>query len=109
MARMISSCWCTTAFCCIRRNKGSGLEAKGFDPGELADGAKEEERVILQIALPETARFAAEAKEPLKTVPLHPCRSLAHAAGVKIEGGTHAEKERRIQLPPVLGHEIFLF
>src|SRR5919197_2122805 len=61
----------------------------------LARDLEQEPWVIDQITAPEPSGFPGQAKQPLEAGTHHPARRLLDAAGVKIEGGTNADQDRR--------------
>src|SRR5579863_4512890 len=80
-----------------------------FQAGELQQGATNKQRVIFKVPLPQPAWFAAESKEPLQSVALHPNRRLAGASGMEIKSGAHTEKEGGVELFPISSHKLLLF
>src|SRR3954454_11198406 len=75
---------------------------------QLRDEARDEARVVAQVAPPQTARLLCEAERPLQARRLHPARCLGHEAGVEVERGADAHEDGRIEAPAHRGHPLLL-
>lgn len=81
----------------LQRCDGGGSLGPGLGHGadRLARNAPDETGVAEQVAPPEAARLAAEAKCPLQPTAPHPLRRLRLAAGDEVEGRPHRDGHDR--------------
>jgi hypothetical protein len=84
-----------------QRNSGDEL-------GWIPEDAVQKGGIVAQVAPPEATRLADEAIEPLEPASLHPFRSLWQRSGVNVEGRPHADENRCVQTPDVVGHPSLL-
>src|ERR1700730_16811322 len=64
--------------------------------------------VVIEISLPETPGFLAQAMKPLQARFFYPVGSVLHTAGGHIERRTHSDHHPGIELRQALGHEVLL-
>ena len=80
-----------------------------FDPRELTEDPDHEQRIVLEVPLPQSSWLAPETETPFEARALHPARGLAEAPGMEIKCGTDSNHKGDVELGKVLGHEFFLF
>src|SRR5437660_280323 len=61
------------------------------------------------VSFPQPRRFLAQTVQPLEAARLHPCRSLADTARMKIKGSSHANHYETWKMRLVPGHPALLF
>lgn len=88
---------------------GAGGERVGAQACELQGHVREERRIVAQVAKPEASWILEKAVEPLQAGVLDPGRTVAQAAGVKVEGGADAEHDPGLELGKHVAHEPVLF
>ena len=75
-------------------------EIENCEGGEL--------RAANQVAMPEAPWFLGQAEQPFQAVVAHPRWGATHSAGMKVEGGADADKNRRGELVLVIKHPALL-
>ena len=84
------------------------MEGIAAQAGELKEDTPDEERVVLEIALPEPARLLDQAIEPFEAAALNPAWRLADIAADQVEGRANADHDGDIKDGQGRGHEVFL-
>ena len=70
---------------------------------------RQETRVVVKIAPPETAGLDGQSEKPFEAERLYPSGRLPHFAGMKIESGAYADQDRGLEQATMCRHPALLF
>lgn len=70
-----------------------GFGAEDHSPHGVPEQVAEKQRVVVQIAPDQTARFRGHPIEPSQAAPLHPAWGIGSQPGVHVKGLTHREQD----------------